>query len=143
MHELSRLAGLAGISPACGLAGGLVDERLHLGFTNWQSACRASGISVRSLAFFTFELLPNAVTGALFGALIVLLLAFLSRHRQGSAERHLASHAACVVAMPLGLILCALAFPIPVMLGTDVALTVAAAYVIRTLTRGPRGPLHP
>jgi hypothetical protein len=146
MSDLSRLAGLAGISPACALVGGMIDERTHLGFTNWQSACRASGISVRSLTYFTFELLPTAVAGALFGALLVLVLAFLSRHRQGSAERHLAAHTGCAVAMPLGLILCALAFPIPVMLAAEVALAVTAAYVIRALAQRKsetRVLLHP
>ncbi len=146
MRELSRLAGLAGISPACALLGGMFDERAHLGFTSWLSACRASGISIRSLSYFTLELLPTAVTGALFGGLVLLVMAFLSRHRRGTAECHLAAHAGCAVAMPLGLILCALAFPVPVMFAADVVLAVAAACFMQTLaSRNPhtRVPLHP
>jgi hypothetical protein len=59
----------------------MIDERTHLGFTNWRSACRASGLSIESLTFFTFELLPTAVVGALVGALLVLAVAIQSRHR--------------------------------------------------------------
>ena len=82
----AHLAGLAAISPASAAVGALIDERLHLGFTNWRSACRASGISFASLFHFTLELLPNAVIGGLLGALLVQLLAFSLRHRRHHAD---------------------------------------------------------
>jgi hypothetical protein len=146
MRELSRLAGLAGISPACAVLGGLVDEHTHLGFTNWQSACRASGLSVRSVTYFTFELLPSAVLGALLGGLLVLLLAFVSRHRAQNARRCLAAHAGCALAMPLGLVLCAMALPVPLMLVAEVALAVTAAWFVQALNPrhfATRVLLHP
>jgi hypothetical protein len=152
MNRLWRLAGLAGISPACAVVGGVIDERSHLGFTNWRSACRSAGFSIQSVTNFTLELLPTAVIGALLGGLLVLAHAYRSRHGRGHVENCLAAHAGCAVAMPLGLILCALAFPIPLMLAAEIALAVAAACVIQTLTRiptrtgrsgGSRVPLHP
>lgn len=125
-----RLAGLAAIAPASAVVGGLIDERRHLGFTNWRSACRASGISFASLFHFTLELLPNAVIGALLGALLVQALAFSLRHQPGRADACLAAHLGCAVAMPLGLLLCALALPMPLMFIAEVALAVTAASVI-------------
>jgi hypothetical protein len=146
MRKFSRLAGLGAVSPACAVVGGMVDERTHLGFTNWRSACRASGLSIESLTFFTFELLPTAIIGALAGLLLVLVSAIRSRHRQDYAETCLAAHAGCAIAMPVGLTLCAMAMPIPLMLMAEVALGVAAAYFLQT--PGPRNsvtslPRHP
>jgi hypothetical protein len=130
MRKFSRLVGLAGISPAFAVVGGMIDERAHLGFTNWRSACRASGISLQSLTYFTLELLPTAVVGALLGGVLVLLGAFFSRHARGSADC-LAAHAGCAIAMPLGLLLCAMAMPVPLMLAAEVALAGAAAALLR------------
>ena len=146
MRRFSRLAGLGAVSPACAVVGGMIDEWTHLGFTNWRSACRASGLSIESLAFFTFELLPTAIIGALVGALLVLVFAIRSRHRQGCVESCLAAHAGCTIAMPIGLTLCAMAMPIPLMLIAEVALAVAAAHFLQML--GPRNsvtsvPRHP
>jgi hypothetical protein len=142
--RVARLAGLAAISPVGALIGGLVDERVHLGFTNWRSACRASGLSFASLFKFTLELLPNAIVGALLGGLLVQLLAFSLRPRH--TEACLAAHLGCAVVMPLGLLLCALALPIPLMLITEVALAVAAAYLMQALWKrhsATRIPLYP
>jgi hypothetical protein len=144
--RLARLAGLAAISPAGGLIGGLFDERTHLGFTNWRGACRASGISFASLFHFTLELLPYAVIGALLGALFVQVLAFSARHRPRRVDACLAAHLGCAVAMPLGLLLCALALPVPLMLLAEIALTVlAASGVLALWTRNSpaRIPAHP
>ena len=145
MRNLSRLVGLAGISPACAVVGGIVDERAHLGFTNWRSACRASGVSLQSLTYFTLELLPTAVVGALLGGVLVLIGAFLSRHGRGSADC-LAAHAGCAIAMPVGLVLCSLAMPVPLMLVAEVALAGLAAALLRNAARRPdeiRIPSHP
>jgi hypothetical protein len=141
----ARLAGLAAIAPASAVLGGLIDERHHLGFTNWRSACRASGISLSSLFHFTLELLPNAVLGALSGALLVQLLAFSLRQRPGGADTCLAAHLGCAVAMPIGLLLCALALPMPLMFVAEVSLAVAAATGMLALwdRKSPsRIPLH-
>jgi hypothetical protein len=137
MTTFSRLAALAGISPAGAIVGGMIDESAHLGFTNWQSACRASGFSFGSLLGFTFELLPTAVIGALLGGLVVLGIAFESRHRAGEAGACLAAHAGCALVMPIGLILCALALPVPLMFAAEVALAVAAAYLLTRITLHP------
>jgi hypothetical protein len=132
MSKFSRLAGLGVVSPAFAVVGGMVDERTHLGFTNWRSACRASGFSIESLTWFTFQLLPTAVIGALAGGMLVLMLAIRSRHRRDFAGHCLAAHAGCAIAMPIGLVLCAMAIPIPLMLLAEVALAVAAAYLLQT-----------
>jgi hypothetical protein len=149
MRKFSRLAGLGAVSPACAVVGGVIDERIHLGFTNWRSACRATGLSIESLARFTFELLPTAVIGALVGGLLVLAMAMAraiqSRDRQ-QVDQCLAAHAGCAIAMPIGLALCAMAMPVPLMLMAEVALAVAAAYFLQmfgrrnTVTCIPRHP---
>jgi hypothetical protein len=136
-----RLAGLAAVSPACAVVGGWIDERTHLGFTNWRSACRASGISPASLLHFTLELLPMAVIGALLGGTVVLMGAMVTRNRPQAADACLAAHLGCAIAMPLGLLLCALAIPVPVMLIVEIAAALVAAYsfqvfFIRSATYG-------
>ena len=128
MKSFVRLAGLAAMSPACAVVGGIIDERAHLGFTNWRSACRASGIAPASLLHFTLELLPMAVIGALFGGLLVQALAFANRNRPRTADACLSAHFGCAIAMPSGLVLCALALPVPVMLATELAIAVTTAY---------------
>ena len=129
----ARLTVLASMSPAGAVLGGAVDEHLRLGFTVWRSACRASGISISSVIAFTLELLPNAVIGALLGALLVQVLAFSMRRRQGSVETGLAAHTGCVIAMPAGLTLCALALPVAWMLLAEIALAVLAAFCVMAL----------
>lgn len=79
---------------------------------------------------FTLELLPLAVIGALCGGLILQLLALRFRHEPQGAASCLAVHLGCVLTMPIGLLLCALAWPVPVMLLADVALAIAAASLL-------------
>jgi hypothetical protein len=122
----ARLGALAAISPASAMLGGLIDERLRQGFTSWLGACRASGYSLRSVVDFTLQLLPNAIIGALIGTLLVLFLAFSARHRTGSIHECLAAHAGCVIAMPAGLLLCALALPFGLTFVLEIAI---AAFV--------------
>jgi len=126
----TRLTALAAMSPAGALIGGTIDERARLGFTIWKSACRAAGYSMASVISFTLQLLPNAVVGALLGALLVQGVAFSSRHRLGSVDDCLAAHAGCALAMPVGLILCVVSLPVAVMLVAEIALAVAAASVV-------------
>jgi hypothetical protein len=132
----ARLAMLAALSPAGAVIGGLVDERLRLGFTIWRAACRAAGFSVASVLSFTLQLLPNAVIGALLGALLVQVIAFSSRHVAGRVDVCLAAHAGCAIAMPVGLILCAFALPVALMLLVETAVAVVAASVVLR-TRAP------
>lgn len=139
-----RLAGLATISPLGAIIGGLIDERVRLGYTTWRSACRATGISFASVFHFTLELLPNAVIGALLGALTVQGIAFMLRPHHASAC--LAAHLGCAITMPAGLALCALALPIPLMLLLDLLLALAVALLLHALlTRNSPDtvPLHP
>lgn len=127
---------LASIPGIGAFAGGWVDERAHLGFTNWRSACRASGLSLRSLIQFTQELLPTAIVGVLLGGLLLVSLGFLLRVRPDFARACTAAHLGCALAMPVGMILCALSLPVGAMLAADVALAAgAAALLLRTSAR--------
>jgi hypothetical protein len=142
----ARLTVLAAIPPAGAAFGGLIDERLHLGFSIWRSACRAAGFSVASVISFTLQLLPNAIAGALLGALLVQAIAFSTRHREGSVDVCLAAHAGCTIAMPAGLILCALAMPVLLMLLAETALAIVAALGVLSLCKRNSltpMPLHP
>lgn len=142
----ARLAGLAAIAPACAVLGGLIDERVHLGFTNWRSACRASGISVSSLFHFTLQLLPTAVVGALLGTLLLQLLAFQARRQPDRRDECMAAHFGCAIAMPLGLLVCALAMPVAWMLVVEVAMAGGVAYcVLKWHREGPvtAAPVNP
>jgi hypothetical protein len=109
------------------LIGGWLDERAHLGFTNWRSACRAAGLSPRSLIHFTQELLPTAIVGVLLGGLLLLCLGFVLRFRRDLAHACVAAHLGCALAMPLGFLLCALALPVAAMFVADFVLAVGAA----------------
>jgi len=112
---------------AAAAAGAWIDERTELGFSTWRAACRSAGLTVGSLLTFTAELLPTAVTGALAGGLVVLFFG-LARHREGcAATTSLAAHAGCLVGMTVGLWLCTLALPIPILLGAEVALAAGCA----------------
>jgi hypothetical protein len=130
LSRWARLTALAAIPPLGAVVGGVIDERTRLGYSIWKGACRAAGFSLPSVITFTFQLLPNTVVGALLGALLVQVIAFSWRCRREDVDACLAAHAGCVIAMPAGLILCALAWPISLMLAAEVALAVAAASVV-------------
>jgi len=119
---------LAWLPMGIAVLGAWIDEQRALGVTNWRSACRASGISVQSVAAFTLELLPTAVIGALLGGLLVLAAGL--RDTRPRARNALAAHMGCLAAMPLGLLLCASALPWPLTLLTELALTAMAAFVV-------------
>lgn len=108
------------------VAGAWLDERTHLGFTTWRSACRAAGFAPRSLAIFTLELLPTALTGALAGGLVVLLAGALARRGDCPASA-LAAHGGCLLGMAVGLALCVLALPVPLVLALEGLLAAATA----------------
>lgn len=118
---------------ACALAGVVFDERLNLGYTNWLSACRDSGLTLASLVAFTFELLPTGVMGLLLGGSAVQLLGVLLRRNRCAVQVTLAAHSGCAIAMAAGLLLCTLSIaqsiPIgfPWLLGAEGLLAVLAA----------------
>jgi hypothetical protein len=129
---MGNILALAWLPMGCATLGALLDERRALGFTIWRSACRAAGFSLQSVAGFTLELLPTAVIGALVGGLIVLA-AGVQRHT--CARGALAAHAGCVVAMPVGLLLCASAWPWQMSLAAEVALTALTTLFVWWITR--------
>jgi hypothetical protein len=134
LFDLGRLALLSALPLAGATLGALIDERTHLGFTNWRSACRASGYSLGSTVAFSLELLPTAFAGLLLAGVILQGIGFALRRRGRHLERCLAVHAGCAFSMPIGLVLCAFALPVSVMLVTDVLLTVAAAWLVIRLS---------
>jgi hypothetical protein len=99
------------------LGGGWLDQRHHLGFTIWRAACRSTGLRFASLVDFTVQLLPTALAGVLLGGLAVLVWGLMTRERH--AGLCLAAHAGCALTLPLALLLCASALPLPVMLLAD------------------------
>ena len=137
-HEQAGLAWLALLPMALALAGAFLDERAHLGYTTWRSACRAAGLSPASLATFTLELLPRAVIGALAGGVLVLIAGMLLRRRGHMAHCALAAHGGCLLAMALGLWLCTTALPLPWLLVTEGLLAMAFARGLSGLQQGLR-----
>jgi hypothetical protein len=111
-----RAAALSLVPMSATMAGAWFDERTHLGFSNWRSACRASGLSFTSWMSFTFDLLPYAMTGALFGIFALQFAAAALWYRVGGARAALAPHAGCALGMTVGLPLCALTSSVPAML---------------------------
>lgn len=116
-----------------GVLGAFVDEWRALGLSTWRSACRGAGLSLPSIVHFTLELLPTAVIGALLGGLVVLAAGF--RAPREAARGALAAHAGCLAAMPLGMLLCASAWPWPLTLGAEMALAALAAASVWWFTR--------
>jgi hypothetical protein len=125
--------------------GGVLDEKHHLGFTQWQASCRASGLRIATLFDFTWQLLPLALAGLLLGGLGVLAWGIVTRGRQRGGGECLAAHAGCALTLPLALLLCAMPLPLPLMMLVDVTLaTLAALLLSAVLRRGSPPPaLHP
>ena len=118
---------LAAIPSIGAFAGAWLDERTHLGFSQWRSACRAAGLAPASLMHFTLELLPNMIVGTLLGGLLLVALGLVLRSRRDLAHACAAAHLGCALAMPLAFLLCALALPAGAMFAVDVALAAGAA----------------
>lgn len=138
----ARIALLAFLPTLAAAAGAAVDESARLGFTTWRSACRTDGVSLVSVMQFTWQLLPNAILGALLGGFVVVCLGILWRH-QARATECVAAHLGCVLAMPLGLLACALAFPVALMPFADAALGATVSLLLWKALR-PRGvSAHP
>lgn len=131
---------LALLPMALSLAGVAIDERSHQGYSTWLSACRAAGASLPSVARFTLELLPSAVIGMLAGGLVLLLIAVVNRRDSCATRAAWAAHSSCAMATVVGLLLCALALPAPLMLATEALLTAgAAAWLFRRNQTRPTG----
>lgn len=125
-----RAALLALLPMAFALAGGWADERLHSGFTNWSSACRAQGLTFTSLFTFTVELLPTAIIGALVGGLVLQFVGAALLPGRDAARVTLAAHAGCAFAMTAGLLLCAWIPRVPLMLGVEGVLATGTALLL-------------
>jgi hypothetical protein len=125
------------------VVGGWVDQIHHLGFTTWRAACRTSGLRFASLVDFTLQLLPTAIIGLLLGGLAVLAWAALARDRDSGL--YFAAHAGCALTLPLALLLCASALPLPVMLLADLLVALLAAMLLWPLLRpaSRSAPAHP
>ncbi len=136
--KASHIAGLRAVSLAMvpmgsGLAGAVFDERVHLGFSTWRTACRAAGVSPTSVVVFTLQLMPTAVLAALAGGLAIQATGMLQRHQRGAVAAATAAHGGCALGMSAGLILCAFPLAVPLLLGAEVFLTAFGAWVLVAL----------
>ncbi len=125
-----RAAALALVPMVFAAAGAWIDERTHLGFSNWRSACRAAGLSPQSLIAFTFDLLPAALIGALLGMMALQFSAAVFWFRAGGARMTLAAHAGCLLGMTAGLLLCSALPSLSLMWLAEMATTVAASALL-------------
>jgi len=133
MNRMPIPVALALVPMQLALLGAAFDERTHRGYTTWLSACRATGPTIRSLVVFTVELLPVAVMGMLVGVLLVQLAGVWFRLRAWGVPSALAAHGGCVFGMTVGLLLCTLTLPLPLLLGVETLLTAAGAWFLYTL----------
>ena len=143
-RELS--AGALALVPMTGaVLGASVDERMHFGYSNWVSVCRASGFRIESLISFTFDLLPMALIGMLIGGLVLQFVGATLWFRHGGARVALAAHAGCALGMLAALLLCALAPSTSWMLGVEllVAATAAMGLCRWPAHRPDCAPAHP
>jgi hypothetical protein len=140
-----RIALLSFLPSMTAALGAALDEYQHLGFTTWRSVCRAGEISLGSILAFTWQLLPNAIVGLLLGGLALQATGFVLRHREHATVECAAAHIGCVVAMPLGLLLCAQSMPPVAMPFVDGALAAASALLLLRLLSGRhhRVRVHP
>lgn len=125
-----RAGALAVVPMAGAVVGACIDERLHYGYSNWVSVCRASGFRFASLVSFTLDLLPMALVGMLAGGLILQFVGATLWFRRGGARLALAAHAGCGIGMLASLALCTLASSISWMLGVELFVAIAAAMVL-------------
>jgi hypothetical protein len=128
--DLARRAAaplLALLPMAVALAGVAFDQRDHLGFTLWSSACRSAGLTPASVMTFTLQLLPSAVIGALLGGLLVLCFGILLRRSGALADISLAAHVGCLIGMAVGMLLCMALLPPTLMLAVEPLLAATAA----------------
>jgi hypothetical protein len=136
---------LAALPMAGAALGAWLDETSRLGFSTWRSACRAAGLDFGSLMDFTWQLLPLTLAGLALGGAAVLAIAIARRHELHDARTCLAAHAGCALTLPVALLICASTLPWGWMLLVDLAITIAAAWLVLSLMRPPShvAPAHP
>lgn len=132
-HEW-RAAALALVPMALALAGLCLDERAHFGYSNWRSACRATGFDVPALITFTIDLMPRAALGALLGMMLVQGLGAVIWRGGGAPRAIFAAHTGCALGMGAMLLLCAWLPSMPLMIAVEALL---AAGVAASLCHGP------
>lgn len=125
-----RVVLLALLPMLFGAAGAWLDERSHLGFSNWRSACRAGGFTLESLVIFTLDLLPTALIGMVLGAVAMQFASAAWWFRDGGPRAALAAHGGCALGMAAGLVLCTQFSSVPLMLATELTVTVAVAALL-------------
>jgi hypothetical protein len=121
---------LALLPMACAALGAWLDQRTHLGFSAWRSACRSDGITLGSLAIFTLDLLPGALIGMALGVVAMQFASAALWLRAGGARLALAAHGGCALGMAFGLWLCTVVPSIPLMLAGELAVTASAALLL-------------
>jgi hypothetical protein len=132
-----RAAALAVVPMSFAIAGAMLDEYWHQGFTVWRSACRSTGLTLVSLISFTFELLPMALAGMLFGVLLLQFMVAALWYRPHGARVAFSAHAGCMLGMVAGLWLCLAVPSTTLMLASEAAV---AAVVAGLLCRRPASP---
>ena len=121
---------LALLPMAFAALGAWFDERTHLGFSAWRSACRSGGITLESLVIFTLDLLPTALIGLVLGVVAMQFASAALWFRAGGPRLALAAHSGCALGMAFGLWLCTLLPSIPLMLASELAVTVSVALLL-------------
>lgn len=123
-----RVAALAAVPMLGAVAGAALDERHHLGYSTWRTACRSAGPRIPTLIDFTLQLLPSATIGLLLAGLLVLAAGLLLPRRV--AKNCAAAHVGCAVTLPAMLMLCAL-LPPWWMLAADAILATLVGLMVR------------
>jgi len=112
--------------------GAWLDERAHLGFSTWRSACRAAGFSLDSLVIFTLDLLPTALIGMVLGGVALQFASAALWFGKGGPRLALAAHGGCALGMAAGILVCTQLSSVPLMLAAEVGVTAAAALLLCT-----------
>jgi len=133
-----RAAALALVPMALALAGLCLDERAHFGYSNWRSACLASGFDVAALITYTIDLMPRAALGALLGVMLVQALGAVIWRAGGAPRAICAAHAGCAIGMTAMLLLCAWLPSLPLMIAAEVLLAAGAAALLCQAGTRPR-----
>jgi hypothetical protein len=129
-RQVTRTVVLALLPMAFGALGAWLDERSHLGFSSWRSACRAGGFTLESLVIFTLDLLPTALIGMVLGAVAMQFASAALWFRDGGPRMALAAHAGCAAGMAAGILICTQFTSVPLMLATELAATAAMALLL-------------
>ena len=125
-----RAAALALVPMALALAGLCLDEHAQFGYSNWRSACLASGFDVAARITFTIDLMPRAALGALSGVMLVQALGAMIWRSGGAPRAICAAHAGCALGMTAMLLLCAWLPSMPLMIAVEALLAGGTAALL-------------